>query len=196
MPHVLRLAEKTAAIRAEVLFPMAFPDVRADCARYFTSEYASGEMSQSLREAAAPILREFAVDALREVREAIAQQLKSCPFVPVSLARTLALDVESVAVPFIRHSSVLTDEDLVALVRVGGETKQIAVAERNTVSEVVSGALVDTENRKVVSALLANANAAIAEQTLHDVIALVGDDACVQEHLARRGLKKTAPNPR
>jgi len=64
MPHDLRLVEKTAAIRAEVLFPMAFPDVRADCARYFTSEYASGEMSQSLREAAAPILREFAVDAL------------------------------------------------------------------------------------------------------------------------------------
>ena len=73
MPHVLRLAEKTAAIRAEVLFPVAFPDVRADCARYFTSEYASGEMSRSLREAAAPILWEFAVDALREVREAIAQ---------------------------------------------------------------------------------------------------------------------------
>lgn len=196
MPHVFRLAEKTAAIRAEVLFPVAFPDVRADCARYFTSVYASGEMSQSLREAAAPILREFAVDALREVREAIAQQLKSCPFVPVSLARTLALDVESVAVPFIRKSSVLTDEDLVALVRVGGETKQITVAERNTVSEVVSGALVATENRNVVSALLANANAAIAEQTLHDVIALVGDDAFVQERLARRGLKKTAPNPR
>ncbi|MCZ6894288.1 MAG: DUF2336 domain-containing protein [Gammaproteobacteria bacterium] len=167
---------------------MAFPDVRADCARYFTSEYASGEMSQSLREAAAPILREFAVDALREVREAIAQQLESCPFLPVSVARTLALDVESVAVPFIRNSSVLTDEDLVALVRVGGEIKQIAVAERITVSEVVSGALVDTENRNVVSALLANANAAIAEQTLHDAIALVGDDAYVQELFARRAV--------
>lgn len=188
MPHDLRLVEKTAAIRAEVLFPMAFPDVRADCARYFTSEYASGEMSQSLREAAAPILREFAVDALREVREAIAQQLESCPFLPVSVARTLAQDVESVAVPFIRNSSVLTDEDLVALVRVGGEIKQIAVAERITVSELVSGALVDTENRNVVSALLANANAAIAEQTLHDVIALVGDDAYVQKLLARRAV--------
>ncbi len=186
MTNVHSLAEKIVGRRTEDLLACASPALRADCAGYFAAEFASEEVSEAFRAAAEPILKVFAEDAVLEVREAIVHQLKCCPFLPPSLARTLAHDVEVVALPVIRYSTVLTDENLVEIIRLGSETRQIAVAQRDTISEPVSGALIDTENGRVVSTLLANAGAAIGEIALHRVTACFGDDVRVQTLLARR----------
>jgi uncharacterized protein (DUF2336 family) len=114
------------------------------------------------RSIAEDILVVLARDVERSVRGALSEHLRHCAVLPDGLARTLAADVESVAVPFIRYSPALCDGDLVALVHGGAEARQCAVAERDTVSARVADALARRGSEKAVSVLLANAGADIA----------------------------------
>ena len=93
------------------------------------------------------IIEILAVDVANEVRKALVEHLKHSPLLPRRLAVSLAHDIEAVAVPILRVSEVFTDEDLIALVRAGNESKQSAIAERRSVSEAVSHSLVETGRR-------------------------------------------------
>src|SRR5690606_37889828 len=108
------------------------------------------------------------------------------PFLPAAIALTLAHDLDPVAVPILRFSPVLTDLDLVALVRTGSTEKQIAIARRDRVAEIVCDALVDTRKRQVVSAVLANHGATLSEATLAVLVDRYRDDPAVHLLMADR----------
>jgi len=101
-------------------------------------------------------------------------------------SRALAEDVDSVALPMLQFSTVLTDDDLVEIVNKHGPTKQNAVAKRETVSEVVSDALVDVGDSTVVSTLMSNKGATIAEPTLEKALDKHGDSVKVSQTMALR----------
>src|SRR5207249_4235467 len=86
------------------------------------------------------IIRLMAKDASVAVRTALAQRLRNAKRLPHDVALRMAHDVEVVALPILTDSSVLTDADLVAIVRNGAAAKQEAIAGRASVSEEVSGA--------------------------------------------------------
>ena len=105
-------------------------------------------------------------DAEVRVREALAMHLKESFAPPRGVTLSLARDVNSVALPVLEHSAVLTDEDLIQIVRSEGSEKLVAIAGRATVSEAVSSALVETDDEDVVSTLVANEGAEIPEASL------------------------------
>lgn len=162
------------------------PKVRAETAVRVARVFAEAEISPHAREIALEIIERLARDIEVQVRRAVSEQLKHCPALPAAITRGLAHDVESVAVPMIRSSTVLDDAELVAIIRDGNPAKQIAVAERVTVSTAVSTALVETRRREVVGTLLANHGAEIAEPAYRAVIADHGDDRTVQNLLVDR----------
>jgi uncharacterized protein (DUF2336 family) len=172
--------------QAREVLASAAPERRARAAVEIAAEFVAGALSQTERDVAAKVLEVFAGDVAREVREAIAQQVKNCLFLPRSIARRLAEDVDTVAIPVLRYTTVLTDEDLISIVRGGSEAKQIAIAERDGVSEAVSAALIDTDRKTVVSTVLANASAAVAAADLGRAMDRHGGDAGIQAVLARR----------
>ncbi len=51
------------------------------------------------------------------VREALAAHLKNSPDLAHDVAVALARDVDSVSLPMLKFSEVLTDEDLIEIVR-------------------------------------------------------------------------------
>ena len=126
------------------------------------AEFSKGKLTDEERRIAVEILEVLARDVERLVREALSEHLKRCPFLPAGIARTLANDIESVALPIIRYSCVLSDEDLVSIVRAGSSAKQIATAKRETVSAGVADALVDLGNEEVVGTLLGNLGAELS----------------------------------
>src|SRR3546814_18088090 len=63
------------------------------------------------------IVTVLAQDAIQAVREAVAEHLKSSPYLPRHVALSLAHDVATVAVPVLRCTSVLHDEDLLAVIQ-------------------------------------------------------------------------------
>ena len=172
--------------RAEAVLSGATPKARIEAATAVAKEFASGTMAHREREIATRILGLLARDIEVRVRQAVAQHVKSCPYLPEDMAQTLANDVETVALPVIQYASVLSEADLMAIIDSGSVDKQIAVAKRQTVSENVSDALVDAGNARVVGALLANHGADIAERSYGKVLDRFPSNIQIQELVIER----------
>lgn len=162
------------------------PTTRAQAAATVAVLYVEGQLNEQERQYAVSILDYLARDLERQVREALSDHLKHCSILPRSIAQTLAADVESVAVPIIRYSTVLCEADLLSIVQAGIEPKQIAVAQRDNLSAVISDALVETGNQKVVSTLLANSSARIEEFSYAKILDSFAGDDKIQALMADR----------
>ncbi len=170
----------------ELLAAGPSPTVRALTAASVATEFSNGSLTEAESRIAVKILEALAQDVAQRVREALAEQVKSCPFLPRSIACTLAQDVEAVALPVIQYSSVLTDSDLVSIVRRGSVAKQLAVAGRQSLAEAVADVLVDAGRREVICTLLGNHGAELWEQFYHKVLDRYATDEGIQKLLVER----------
>lgn len=170
MPATQRCDAAALKAQYERLAAEPSPEARAEAAASVARQFSDGGLSDQERRIAVAILEALARDVERQVRGALAEHVKHCPFLPRPIARTLAEDVASVALPIIAYSKVLDDEDLLAVVRSGAEVKQLAVAGRETLGPRVSEALVETGNERVVSALLSNRGAEIPTRSYFKIM--------------------------
>lgn len=159
---------------------------RIETANRVGAVFADGGLSASEREIASAILEVLSQDVELKVRQATCEQVLHCPFLPPNIARRLARDVESVAVPIIRCSKALTDADLIALILDGNTLTQVSVARRDAVSPAVAHELVDTGKKTVVKTVLANDGAEISEASLFDIVDAFGDVPWVQSLMVDR----------
>lgn len=162
------------------------PENRAEMVSKVAWELDRRQLSDSERTLAEQIVRIMARDAALRVRQALSDNLKSSMALPRDVAMTLARDVEAVALPVLEASVVLSDTDLVDLVRTSGGEKQTAIARRTNVSSSVAEALVDHGEEGAIAALVANETADLAEAALVKVVDRFGSSAKVQEPLVHR----------
>jgi uncharacterized protein (DUF2336 family) len=142
-------------------------DVRAEIAGKIAAQHP--RLTEHERKLAEDILRLMVKDAEVRVREALSRQLKENPLLPHDLALTLAQDVDEVALPILQYSAALSDDDLIALVRSQGSSKQEAIAGRASVSASVAEAIVEVGPDAAVKTLVSNKGADLNEQTLLQV---------------------------
>ena len=159
---------------------------RAETAAKLAIQFDQGNLSPSERAMAEQIFRIMVKDAEVRVREALAVNLKENPNVPHDVALTLAGDVDQVALPVLQFSEILSDADLVEIVRSQGASKQKAIAGRPKVSAVVAEAIVDGANKEAVVALVSNEGAEITETSFEKVIDKFGEDEAVQGPMVKR----------
>lgn len=162
------------------------PETRADMAAKVAREFRRGTLTGEERRIAEEIVRVMAHDAALRVRQALAEHLKESNSLPPDVARLLATDVEPVALPVLQYSTVLTDEDLLDLVKGANSERLTAIARRQILSEPVSDAVVRTDDPAAITALVGNEGARIAEPSLQTVLARHGAKPEVGETLARR----------
>ena len=160
--------------------------IRAETAAKIASDFGQGTLTESERKMAEEIFRIMVKDAEVRVREALADNLKENSSVPHDVAVSLANDVDSVALPVLQFSEVLSEDDLLEIVRGQEAAKQVAIAKRGVVSETVSEALVETRNEDVVTSLVANEGAEISEQSFHKVVEDFSQSEKVQGALVDR----------
>ncbi|MBC7950721.1 MAG: DUF2336 domain-containing protein [Rhodospirillaceae bacterium] len=160
-------------------------ETRVEIAGKIAGQHES--LSESQRKLAEDIFRLMVKDAEVRVRQALSRQLKENHLVPHDLALSLARDVDSVALPMLQFSDVLTDEDLVEIVKSQSTDKQVAVARRAHVSAHVADALVETHNEAVVATLVSNEGAELTEETLQKVVDEFGGSDAVGKPLVERG---------
>ena len=182
------MADETTLSSADVAKLLQDPnsDNRAAAAMKVASTFTGESLTESERAIAEDIFRAMVNDAAVRVREALSDSLKDNPLVPHDVAATLAKDVESVAMPMIESSEVLTDEDLVEIVSTRGSDIQKAVAGRSNVSARVADALVDSDNEDVVATLVGNEGAEINEGTFGRVLDRFGESEKVNSPMAHR----------
>ena len=161
-------------------------EVRAETTAKIAKQFVGEVLSPAERQIAEDIFRKLVKDVEVRVREALAAHLKKSPDLPHDVAVALARDVDSVSLPMLKFSEVLTDEDLVEIVRDQGAAKQVVIAQRPSVSSRVADALIDTGNEKAVARLIANEGAKLTEQALGRVIEDYPESEAVSDSLARR----------
>ncbi len=164
------------------------PQMRAETAAEVARTLSGEGLSQAERHLAGEVLGLLAQDLEVAVRQSVAEHAKSCPFLPPAVARRLAEDIESVALPIIRYSSVLSDDDLIAVIKSGSTPKHRAAASRDVVTSRVCEALIEFGDDGTVKVLLANAGARIAEHGYHKVLTDKGADQEVQRLMVDRPL--------
>jgi uncharacterized protein (DUF2336 family) len=162
-------------------------DVRVETAAKVAEAFEQGTLSSSERELAEQIFRVMVQDAEVKVRECLSSHLKSSATLPHDIALRMAKDVEQVSLPVLEFSKVLSDTDLVDIVRSSSAEKQTAVAKRAEVSGEVANALIDhSKSSGVVAALAANKGATLGDAEVSKILDKHGSDVLVTNSLVTR----------
>jgi len=111
------------------------------------------------------VLSKLADDMETAVRAELSARFGAAPDAPSQLIRRLAQDeAADVAAPVLRDSPVLTEEDLLGVVRARGQDHLRAVSERASVSERVSDVIVERGDDETLGTLLRNDGAQLSRQ--------------------------------
>jgi uncharacterized protein (DUF2336 family) len=161
-------------------------DDRASAAHKLCRSMDRATLTDEDREAAQKILRVMANDAAEMVRRAMAVTLKASDLIPHDVARRLAADVDSVALPMIGFSPVFNDDDLIEIVRAGSAVRQVAIAARPKVSRDLASALANDGCEAAVRTLASNDNADLSETAMGVAVDRFGDSPEVVAALAYR----------
>ena len=143
-------------------------------------------MTEDDRRFARALFTRIADDVAEEVRRALSVTLRNSPNLPRSVANQLIADMDSIAAPLLEHSPVITDDDLIVVLRSRAAAKIRAVASRKHVSERVSGAVISFGDGPAVAALAANDGALISEADAARIMRLAQNDDLIREAALRR----------
>ncbi len=162
------------------------PDSRGSVLEKVAQHYNANTLGEREQEIAEYIFRVLMKDISLKVRTSLSERMKDNPAAPRDVMLHLANDVEAVAVPVLRDSKALSDADLVSIVDGTRDlNKLIAISSRETVSERVSGALVETNYTPVLSTLLKNEGAQVSATDLTRIATDFAQDENVFAALTR-----------
>lgn len=151
-------------------------------------DFRSGNFSDTEADVASDIFRILLKDVEKKVRKTLSEQLCYCASVPHDIVMKLAKDEPEVAIPVLQHSHVLTEDDLIAIVRSTKEVlKLCAIARRDTLSEDLSNSLLDTHNERVLTDLFKNPGASLSQRGLMESWQYVASNRTLLETLVHRG---------
>lgn len=128
------------------------------------------EDNQSLTDQEQALATDIMCKLLQEVemsvRHHLAERLANIPAAPAELIRLLANDNIAVARPVLLRSTVLSDPELIDIIRHRTWEHQLAIANRQSLNIAVTDSLVETRNTAVITSLLENQSAEISTATM------------------------------
>ncbi|CAN5336508.1 DUF2336 domain-containing protein [soil metagenome] len=125
------------------------------------------------------VLSDLAADMEAAVRRELASRFAVRADAPRALIRRLANDEADIAGEVLRASTVLTEEDLLGVVRAKGQDHLRAVSSRTDVSEAISDVIVERGDDETLGTLLRNDGARLSRSA---------SEAAVQRAKANPGL--------
>lgn len=150
------------------------------------SDFLHRSKDQEQREVIENVARALAQDVALAVREALAFELRTCPYLPHDLAAKIATDVESVSGPFLAATTVFSDRQLSGLIPHLEEHAHVAIAKRKSLGETTCEALVTFGSEKSVSYLVRNDKARLNEHVLSSIVKRFPERRTLMEQLSAR----------
>lgn len=164
------------------------PAMRQRICEKISDGYKTGLYTDSETRLANEIFRLLLKDTAKKVRLTMAEALKDNMQVPHDIIYALANDESEIAIPVLEYSPVLSEEDLVAIIRATREHPKLkAIARRESLSKQVSHELIEKNDHEVTRELLANKSAAIADTSMEAVLDAFASEHSVLEELVMRG---------
>ncbi|MFO1186498.1 MAG: DUF2336 domain-containing protein [Alphaproteobacteria bacterium] len=182
--------------RAQDLIELARHDSDEDRARLYGRiadlfQLPSASRSETERGLLIEIMRALSVQVDMRLRLALAERLADRGDADHSLILLLAHDEIEVAAPVIARSIVLTESDLVSIIRECSPRHSVTVAGRPAISARVCEALVETNRSDVFRVLTRNETAEIPPKTLEQLVDVSRHDPDLVDALAGRRLPQS-----
>ena len=164
------------------------PDSRVSVLEKVSRHYNTDSFGERERDIAEQIFRLLMKDTAVRVRETLAERIKENPVIPRDIVWHMANDVDSVALPVLAATSVLSDADFVKIIEATRDMDKLTtISQRENVSERVSDALIETKYPDVITSLLGNETATITERALSKAIDELRHEPGVMAAMAARG---------
>ena len=154
---------------------------RANAVQKIGRALRNAELSEAERDFATKIMERICEDVSALVRRALSVTLQNSPNLPRQIALALIQDIDSIAVPILASSPILSDKDLEEILRSRAADKIRAIAQRKTISLHVSHAIVSFGDSAATARLAANDGALISEETAEMIAELHADDDLIRE---------------
>lgn len=131
---------------------------------------APADHSENENEHFGSIMGRIAKDVEMALRQDLAQKLSEISSAPRSLILQLANDEIEVARPVLMKSPVLQDQDLIAVAQNKSQDHLAAMADRKTVSEAVTDAIVARADDRVLERIVLNKGAKFSRDAMETVV--------------------------
>jgi len=159
---------------------------RANAVQKIGRELRDLELSETDKVFATKILDRICQDVSDLVRRALAVTLRKSPYLPHHIARQLIEDIDSIAIPILSNSPVLTDEDLLRILQSRAAEKIRAIAQRQTLGLHISHAIVSFGDSQATARLAANDGALISPETAGLIAEIYVDDDLIRNAALER----------
>lgn len=132
------------------------------------------------------VLSSLAQEMEADVRAELAHRFAGAADAPSGLIRRLASDEAEVALPVLQKSPVLTEADLIAVVRSRGQDQLRAVSGRADVSEALSDIIVERGDDETLGVLLRNDEARLSHTTVRTAVERAKANPALHEAAVQR----------
>jgi uncharacterized protein (DUF2336 family) len=161
---------------------------RKTIAQKIAEFFNKGMFDKSEELVSTEILRLLAKDTEVRIRQILSENLKKNSRLAHDIALTLAQDIATVSNPMLEFSTVLTEDDLIAIVESTEEAQRLlAIARRAQVPENLSMALIDKHQGEVTQQIVTNEGAVISKEGYEHIIEDFADDEKMLENLVHYG---------
>lgn len=164
----------------------ARPGERAEATFALARAYLHSDLSPDDLAAAEGAMIMLLDDPSPLVRRAMSEVFASSQKAPPVVVHALANDQADVALPLIARSPLLSDDDLIDLVRAGKAEVQLTIAERPLIGTAVAASLANLATAEACLALLQNCEANIALGSVERIVERFGHIAAIRENLLAR----------
>ncbi|MEJ6788728.1 DUF2336 domain-containing protein [Brevundimonas sp. BR2-1] len=159
LPDLIALAEEGSSEKRRALL------------RELTDHFFGGSVRTATEDTLyGAVLTRLTADMEIAVRAELSARFAAAPDAPHNLIRRLANDEAAVAGAVLASSPVLTDEDLLSVVRKHGQDHLRAVSARPSVSEAISDVIVERGDDVTLGTLLRNDGARLSRQASETAI--------------------------
>ena len=155
------------------------------------TELLDMDLSPREGELVADVLIGLVRQAEHDLRMALAEQLSTMDNAPLRLVLHMANDEIDVARPILRHSTVLSDQDLVYIIKSKDGSYWREIAQRQELGDGVVTMLAETRDFNTALALAENRNIRLTE----NAVTVLADLARGQDMLAQPLLRRTEVPP-
>lgn len=159
---------------------------RANATIRISRSVKNPDLSRQDRLFANKALEIISKDVSELVRRALAVTLRNSSFLPHSIVKTLLDDIESIAVPIIEHSPLLSDDDLTQVIQSGVAGKIQAVSGRKKLSERIVFTLIQSGDAQSVRHIAANDEIPISDDAAQAMVDIYREDDIIRASLMQR----------
>jgi len=141
------------------------------------SGYSGNLLSDNEKAVAGDILRLLAHDISLRIRINISEKFCKSESIPYDVVKKLANDIEDlVAVPVVQFSSLLTEDDLLEIIKKDTDGRQRAVARRDNLSDKLVGEIISHGSEYTIESLIDSNGTDLSEENSRLIINKFGNN--------------------